>query len=164
MAVRLHAVAATLLVMTLGAAAHAENSVSRGGYLATIMGCGDCHTPGHFLGKPDMARKLSGSDVGFQVPGLGYFWGPNLTPDPETGLGRWSKAQIITALRTGTRPDGRVLAPSMPWRAFATLTEADAGAIATYLKSLPPTKRRVPGPLGADARPTEPYMMVKMPP
>lgn len=163
MTIRIAAVAAALATIAFGVAARAETPVSRGANLATIMGCGDCHTPGHFLGKPDLAHKLSGSDVGFHVPGLGYFWDSNLTPDTETGLGRWTNAQIVAALRSGVRPDGRVLAPSMPWRSFAMLTDADAGAIAAYLKSLPPTKRRVPGPLGADAKPAEPYMTVKTP-
>jgi hypothetical protein len=45
------------------------------------MGCNDCHTPGYFFGKPDMARFLGGSEVGFEIPGLGVFHGPNLTPD-----------------------------------------------------------------------------------
>jgi mono/diheme cytochrome c family protein len=82
-------------------------------------GCFDCHMSGYFLGKPDMARYLGGSDVGFEIPGLGVFVAPNLTPDPETGLGKWTEAQIVTALQTGKRPDGREVAPIMPWRAFA---------------------------------------------
>jgi len=43
----------------------------RGKYLVTFGGCTDCHTPGHFFGKPDTARLLAGSDVGFAIPGLG---------------------------------------------------------------------------------------------
>ena len=149
--------------MLLGTTAHAESQLQRGAYLVQIMGCGDCHTPGHFLGKPDMAHKLSGSDVGFVMPGLGYFWGANLTPDSETGIGKWTSAQIVTAIRKGVRPDGRALAPIMPWRSFAALKDADDNAIAAYLKTLPPTKHKVTGPLGADAKPTAPYMMIKMP-
>ena len=99
-------------------------AVARGKYLVTIASCHDCHTPGYFLGKPDMARYLGGSDVGFELPGLGVFHGPNLTPDKETGLGDWTDAQVLTALQTGVRPDGRVLAPIMPWRAFAIAHQA----------------------------------------
>ena len=80
----------------------------------TFGGCHDCHTPGYFLGKPDMARYLGGSDVGFELPGLGVFVAPNLTPDRETGLGGWTAAQIVGALKTGKRPDGRELAPIIP--------------------------------------------------
>jgi mono/diheme cytochrome c family protein len=88
--------------------AFAQSQTQRGEYLVTIMDCTGCHTPGTFLGKPDMQRPLAGSEVGFQIPGLGIFYPPNLTPDPETGLGKWSEADIIKAVRTGVRPDGRL--------------------------------------------------------
>lgn len=127
-------------------------SISRGAYLVEFGGCNDCHTPGYFLGKPDASRYLAGSDVGFEIPKMGVFVGPNLTPDKETGLGNWTKAQIITALQTGVRPDGRILSPNMPWRAFAKLSKADAEAIVDYLKSLPPIHNVVAGPFGPDEK------------
>ncbi|MBK5959254.1 cytochrome C [Rhodoplanes elegans] len=123
-------------------------AVERGAYLVTLGGCADCHTPGHFLGRPDATRHLGGSDVGFEIPSLGVFYGPNITPDDDTGIGSWSEAEIVTALQTGFRPDGRGLAPVMPWRAFAQLTPEDARAIAAYLKHVPAVKNKVPGPLG----------------
>jgi mono/diheme cytochrome c family protein len=126
----------------------ADKQIERGKYLVRLAACTDCHTPGSFLGKPDMTQFLGGSDVGFAIPNLGVFVGRNLTPDKETGLGRWTRAQIIAALTTGMRPDGRVLAPIMPWRAFAGLKPADAAAIAAYLESLPPVRHAVPGPFG----------------
>jgi hypothetical protein len=122
--------------------------VARGKYLVTFGSCNDCHTPGYFFGKPDMSKFLGGSDVGFAIPGLGVFVAPNLTPDKETGLGNWTEEQIVTALTTGKLPDGRILAPIMPYRAYAHLTKADALAIATYLKSLPPVDHKVAGPFG----------------
>src|SRR5271167_3139973 len=88
--------------------AAAETPIERGKYLVTLGGCGDCHTPGYFLGHPDMKRVLGGSDVGFAIPGLGVFVGRNLTPDKETGLGDWSIEQIVTAITTGKRRDGRI--------------------------------------------------------
>lgn len=142
------------LVVPLSAAGAAETQVQRGKYLVSIIPCTDCHTPGTFLGKPDMKRYLGGSDVGFEVPGLGIFYGPNLTPDDETGLGKWSTEQIATAITTGKRPDGRILAPPMPVESFKHLTHADALAIAAYLKSLPPIKNKVPGPFGPKEKPT----------
>ena len=153
--------AATLTVWTASGAL-AQDQVARGKYLATFGGCHDCHTPGYFFGKPDEKRALSGSEVGFEIPGLGVFHGPNLTPDPETGLGNWSIGQIVTTLQTGKRPDGRELAPSMPWRAFASLTKDDATAIAVFLKSLPPVKNKVPGPFGPTEKPTG-FVMKVMP-
>jgi mono/diheme cytochrome c family protein len=146
-----------LLVGLLTQAALAETSVERGEYLVTIMGCTDCHTPGHFLGQPDISRFLSGSDVGFEIPGLGTFVGPNLTPDP-TGLGAWTEEEIAAALRTGLRPDGSQLAPAMPWMNYAALTDDDALAIAAYLKTLPPVANDVPGPFGP-GEPTGGFVM-----
>lgn len=122
--------------------------IARGKYLVTIAGCNDCHTPGYFFGKPDMGRYLGGSEVGFEIPGLGVFVPPNVTPDDETGIGKWSIEEIVTALQTGVRPDGRELAPIMPWHAFANLTKEDVTAVATFLKSLPPVSNDVPGPFG----------------
>ena len=80
----------------------------RGAYLAKIMDCGGCHTPGALAGKPDEARSLAGSDIGFGIPGLGVFYPPNLTGDAATGLGKWSAAEIVTAgRRTTSTPPSR---------------------------------------------------------
>jgi mono/diheme cytochrome c family protein len=146
-------VAATL-VLAVGAAQSAETQVQRGKYLVSVIPCTDCHTPGTFLGKPDMKRYLGGSDVGFEVPGLGIFYGANLTPDDETGIGKWTKEQIATAITTGKRPDGRILAPPMPVESLKHLTHADALAIAAYLKTLPAVKNKVSGPFGPSEKPT----------
>jgi mono/diheme cytochrome c family protein len=158
---------AALAVATPPCAAHAEDAqfapLARGRYLVQLGGCTDCHTPGHLLGKPDAARFLGGSDVGFAIPGAGTFVGPNLTSDKDTGLGNWTKQQIVTALQTGVRPDGRVLAPIMPWRAFAGLTRQDVDAVALFLQSLPPVSHKVPGPFGPDEKPPV-FRMVVLPP
>src|SRR5260370_919588 len=135
-----------LAATAVSAGATDRKAIERGKYLVSFGGCFDCHTPGYFFGKPDMAHYLGGSDVGFEMPGLGVFVGPNLTPDPDTGLGKWSEAQIVIALQTRKPPDRRELAPSMPWRAFANLTKSDAHAIAAYLKTLNPVSHQVPGP------------------
>jgi mono/diheme cytochrome c family protein len=137
-------------VVDVGRAEDAQ--LARGKYLVTLGGCTDCHTPGHFFGDPDMTRFLGGSDVGFAIPGFGTFVGRNLTPDKETGLGSWTRDQIATAFTTGARPDGRMLAPVMPWAAYSQLTKADALAIAAYLQSLPPVRREVPGPFGPNEK------------
>jgi mono/diheme cytochrome c family protein len=143
---------------------HAEDGqLARGKYLVGLGGCNDCHTPGYFFGKPDMARYLGGSEVGFEIPNLGVFYGPNLTPDAATGLGSWSADEIVTAITTGHRPDGRILAPVMPWHAFASLTRDDVQAIAAFLKSLPPVANKVPGPFGPSEKPTS-FVMKIVPP
>jgi mono/diheme cytochrome c family protein len=141
----------------------AVDPVERGAYLLRIAGCNDCHTPGHLLGNPDFTRAYSGGDVGFFMPGLGYVFAPNLTPDPETGLGNWTEDQIVTALRTGVRPDGRVLLPIMPWPGLAALTDEDTYAMAAYLKSLAPIVNQVPPLTAADQPAPGNYMTVVIP-
>jgi mono/diheme cytochrome c family protein len=160
-----HILAAAMAIFLFKATTvHAENAqVARGKYLVQLGGCNDCHTPGYFLGKPDTSRYLSGSDVGLEVPGLGVFVAPNLTPDKDTGLGNWTGPEIVTAIRTGLRPDGRMLAPIMPWRNLAVLTDADAQAIAAYLKDLPPVSHKVPGPFTSAEKFPVPRMTVLPP-
>nr|WP_245571772.1 c-type cytochrome [Microvirga subterranea] len=159
----LFGLAAAVAALTGTCAAWGQEAAKRGEYLVSIMDCGGCHTPGIFLGKPDMERFLGGSEVGFQIPGLGIFYPPNLTPDPETGLGQWSEADIIRAVRNGVRPDGRQLAPVMPYQSYSKLTDADAKALAGYLRSLKPVKNQVPAITGASEKPTAPYLAVVMP-
>jgi mono/diheme cytochrome c family protein len=160
-----HVLAAAMAIFLFKAnTVHAGDAqVARGKYLVQLGGCNDCHTPGYFLGKPDISRYLSGSDVGLEVPGLGVFIAPNLTSDKDTGLGNWTGPQIVTAIRTGLRPDGRMLAPIMPWRSFAALTDADAQAIAAYLKGLPPVTHKVPGPFTSAEKTPVPRMTVLPP-
>ena len=148
---------------SLASPAVAQDRVKRGEYLAAIMDCGGCHTTGALVGKPDPKLHLAGSDVGFQIPTLGTFYPPNLTPDLETGLGKWSEADIIRAVRTGERPDGRVLAPAMPYHSYSRLSDADAQALAAYLKSLKPIRHQAPAMIGANEKPTAPYLSVVMP-
>lgn len=154
---------AVLLAVAGQGVAEANERLERGRYLVEIMDCAGCHTPGVFLGKPDVTRMLGGSEVGFQIPGLGIFYPPNLTPDQETGLGSWSEQDIVTAIRTGVRPDGRILAPAMPWRSYAALTNEDASALAAYLKSVKPVNHRAPPLVGPTEKPPGPYFTIATP-
>lgn len=151
------------LFITRPVAADAAEKLTRGAYLLAIMDCTGCHTPGALRGQPDMDRYLAGADVGFMIPGVGTFYAPNLTSDTETGLGKWSKEDIIAAIRSGVRPDGRALYPVMPFPSYAALSDADADALATYIRTLKPIKNKVPGPFGADQIPTAPYLKPEMP-
>jgi len=98
---------AVFIAATVGASA--QSPVERGGYLVNgIGGCSNCHTPRGPGGATDLQldKRLSGSTQTFQAPQY-TVKGSNLTPDAETGLGSWSKEQIITALQKGVRPDGK---------------------------------------------------------
>lgn len=121
------------------ASATAAADVARGEYLVrNVAVCGGCHAAGE--GNPD--GPLSGGHE-FRNWRLGVARASNLTPDAETGLGTWTDAEIVRAIRNGVRKDGRVLAPVMPYAWFADMSDADAFAVARYLKSLPPVKQAV---------------------
>jgi hypothetical protein len=120
--------------------------------------------------EPDMTRALTGHPAGVVMPApprlppgpwtwLGAktntaFAGPwgvsfaaNLTPDPETGLGRWTEETFIATLRTGRREGkGRPLLPPMPWPMIRNLTDEDLASVFAYLQSLPPVRNRVAAP------------------
>jgi len=155
--------AAGLAALATATPAAAETQVERGQYLAHIMDCGGCHHTGAFTPQPNLETPLAGSDIGFEMPGMGVFYPPNLTPDEETGLGKWSDAEIITAFTTGMRPDGRQLAPVMPWMSYGHINAEDASALVAYLRSLKPVKHKVPGPFAATDNPTAPYFTVAAP-
>jgi mono/diheme cytochrome c family protein len=154
---------AAILLVAAAQPASATGDIERGAYLARIMDCGGCHTPGALSGRPRDNEALSGAETGFAVPDLGIFFPPNLTPDKETGIGNWSSADIIRAIREGVDPDGRELAPVMAFRNYAVLTDADAADLAAFLKSLPPVSRAVPGPFGPNGQSTAPYFALTMP-
>lgn len=155
--------ALAFLVLASAPGARAGDLVARGEYLARIMDCTGCHTPGALAGQPDFDRFLAGSDIGFQIPGVGVFYPPNLTPDPMTGLGGWSEDDIIAAVRSGVAPGGRELAPVMPWPSYAALSDDDAKALVAFLKSLPAIAHKSPNPVGPNDAPTAPYMTVITP-
>jgi len=155
--------AAGLAALATATPAAAETQVERGQYLAHIMDCGGCHHTGAFTPQPNLETPLAGSDIGFEMPGMGYVYPPNLTPDEETGLGRWSDEEIIAAFTTGLRPDGRQLAPMMPWMSYAHINSDDAAALVAYLRSLKPVKHTAPGPFAATDTPTAPYFTVVAP-
>ena len=68
---------------------------------------------------------------------------PNITPDPETGIGRWSDADIASAIRDGRRPDGMLIGPVMPVEVYRSLSDHDLVAVVTYLRAVPPVPHAV---------------------
>lgn len=135
-----------------------RDRVARGEYLVELLGCGSCHTDGALVGEPDMAKALAGSrtgiaytnPVGERYPGVVY--PANITPDVETGIGTWSDRQIANAIRAGIGRHGNRRIATMPWQAYARMSDDDVGAIVSYLRSIEPVRHRVP----ADVRPGRP--------
>jgi len=155
--------------------AHAGNSkIARGDYLVRTSGCNDCHTPwimGSEGPEPDMSRMLSGHPEQLLMPpppvlpegpwvvtiaatNTAYSgpWGvsftANLTPDKETGLGKWSEKNFIDTIRSGRHLGrGREILPPMPIMVYKQMTDEDLAAIYAYLKTIPAINNRVPEPL-----------------
>ena len=108
--------------------------LERGEYIVRNMAnCGHCHAADRE--EPD--GPLSGG-MAFRNWRLGTVRASNLTPDPATGLGAWSEAEIVRAVRSGVDRHGRVLAPVMPYAWFSGMSERDALAVARYLTAQPP--------------------------
>lgn len=136
------AVACLGLVAALPAAAQ-NATVERGRYLVeTIGGCGNCHTPKGPDGQDLPGRNLAGGQV-LDEPNLFRAVAPNITPDAETGIGRWTDAQLARAIREGIRPDGRVLGPPMPFEFYRGISDADLAAMVAYLRTVPPVANQV---------------------
>jgi mono/diheme cytochrome c family protein len=146
--------------------------VARGRYLVTINVCNDCHTPwkmGENGPAPDMSRMFSGHPADMTLPppptpvgpwvasftGTNTGWaGPwgisysaNITPDPETGIGKWTFENFRDTIREGRHMGrGRELLPPMPWQMFRHMTDEDLAAVFAYLQSIPPISNKVPEP------------------
>lgn len=129
------------LLMATGMAAAADLQLDRGRYLVeSIAGCGNCHTPqgpnGPLPGKA-LAGGLPFEEAAFTA------WSPNISPDPETGIGKWSDEQITLAIRDGRRPDGSLIGPPMPFGLYRGISDDDVAAIVAYLRSVPAVKNMV---------------------
>ena len=176
----LHRLALALaLASPLAVAASDADLVARGKYRVTVSGCHDCHTPwkmGEAGPEPDMGRMLSGHPEGFALGAIpqpnapwvmtaaatntawagpwGVSFTANLTPDAETGLGKWTVRNFKEAIRTGRHMGrGRPILPPMPIPMYKHMTDADLEAIFAYLQSIPPVRNRVPEPLPPAAAP-----------
>jgi mono/diheme cytochrome c family protein len=129
----------------IASAGVAAAPLRRGRYLVRAMQCPLCHTPiSGETGAYDTRYFLAG---GMRVSAYpwGVWYSRNLTSDADTGLGRWSEAEIVDAITRGVSRDGRRLDPmAMPWPWFSRLSASDARAIAVYLKSLPAVVNVVP--------------------
>ncbi len=157
-----------------GFAQTGADRVERGRYLVNTSGCHDCHTPfrmGANGPEPDMGRMLSGHPEALVMPPAPALppgpwmivsaatntahagpWGvsftANLTPDADTGLGRWTTKDFVSTIRSGRHMGkGRPVLPPMPIPVYNNFTDTDLEAIFAYLRTVPALKNRVPEPL-----------------
>ena len=171
--------ASAALFSLAGKAPQEQNArIERGRYLVQFAGCSDCHTPLKVTAKgpePDFSRLFSGHPEEMKLPspnlapgpwfaatvGMTAWAGPwgisyasNLTPDTNTGIGIWTEAMFLKAMKTGRHMgNGREILPPMPWQNFSHLRDDDVKAIFAYLKSLPPVRNRIPEPVPPSGKP-----------
>lgn len=148
-------------------------NAARGKYLVATSGCMDCHTPmkmGANGPEPDMSRMLAGHPEALQMPPVpalpqgpwlvissatntafagpwGVSFSANLTPDPETGLGKWTPRDFKATIRSGRHMGrGRAILPPMPIPVYSNFTDRDLESIFAYLRTIPAVKNQVPEP------------------
>ena len=120
---------------------------ARGKYLVTVAGCAMCHTPYSWIGPHDWKAFQGGMRVRWQND-LGERISTNLTPDPETGIGRWTEEDFITAMKSGLYPDGRAAHwQAMPWDMHSNWSLDDMRAMYRYLMTLEPKPQKKPKPV-----------------
>ncbi len=107
------------------------DAAKRGEYIFNAGGCASCHTDEKGKGAP-----LAGG-VALKTP-FGTFYGPNITPDPVHGIGKWSEADFVRAMRDGIRADGAQLFPVFPFTSFTRISDADLRDLWAYLRTVPP--------------------------
>jgi mono/diheme cytochrome c family protein len=121
-----------------------SDKVASGRYIVTALAhCFECHSGPDDHGAPDPVNKLGAG--GFLItlaPGV-TMRTANITPDAETGIGKWSDDDIKKAITTGVRPDGRHLSPPMPYPFFKNMTEEDLDAVVAFIRTIPPIKNAV---------------------
>jgi len=120
--------------------------LARGRYLGEhVMGCLHCHS------EPDATRfgmppaEVAGNGgviLGHELGLPGTIQAPNITSDPEAGIGTWTDGEILRALREGVRRDGRALFPMMPYTSYRNLSDEDARSVVVWLRTLAPSKRK----------------------
>ena len=138
----LAALAAIVLLGSSAAQAQKGASMERGKYLMdSVVACGNCHVARGEKGAPMFDKGLSGG-MTFDEPPFKAI-ASNITPDPETGIGNWTDAQLGKAIREGVHPDGSIIGPPMPMEFYRKMSDADLASIIAYLKAQPPVKNAV---------------------
>ena len=125
---------ALALLLTGFTAAAAEGDAKRGQYLAQAGGCMACHTEDKTGAVPYAGGRA------LKTP-FGTFYGPNITPDPQAGIGRWTENDFFRAMRFGQRPDGADYFPAFPYPSFTRISDGDLRDLWAFLRTLPSNAR-----------------------
>lgn len=123
-----------LLLLALIETTFAQGDAKRGLYLAKAGGCIGCHAEDKKNAVPFAGGRA------LKTP-FGTFYGPNITPHPVAGIGRWTEADFIRAMRHGKRPDGANYFPAFPYPSFTRIADTDLRDLWAYLRTLPPSDR-----------------------
>lgn len=113
-----------------------SGDAERGAYMLAAAGCVACHTV-----PKDGAFLAGGREL---KTDFGSFFTPNITPDPETGIGNWSNEDFIRAMKKGVSPDGGRYYPTFPYTSYTRMTRQDMLDLKSYLDTVPPVRNAVP--------------------
>jgi mono/diheme cytochrome c family protein len=113
-----------------------SGDAERGAYMLAAAGCVACHTV-----PKDGAFLAGGREL---KTDFGSFFTPNITPDPETGIGNWSNEDFIRAMKKGVSPDGGRYYPTFPYTSYTRMTRQDMLDLKAYLDTVPPVRNAVP--------------------
>jgi mono/diheme cytochrome c family protein len=119
-----------LLLLAGGGDLLAQGDPRRGEYLIKAGGCQGCHT-----GDRKDAPPFAGGRA-LKTP-FGTFYGPNITPHPQAGIGKWTEADFVRAMRHGRRPDGANYFPAFPYPSYTLIVDTDLRDLWAYLRTLP---------------------------
>jgi mono/diheme cytochrome c family protein len=128
------AAAGLFILYALCGLALAQGDAKRGQYISKAAGCLGCHTE-----AKDGAQPYAGGRE--LKTAFGTFYGPNITPHPQAGIGSWSEQQFLRAMREGVRPDGAHYYPAFPYPSFTRIVDQDLRDLWAYLRTLPPSTR-----------------------
>lgn len=117
--------------------ARAQGNAEQGRVVANAAGCVSCHTDYEKQGAAYAGGRA------MKTP-FGTIYAPNITPDKETGIGAWTDAKFVRALREGVNEHGGHLFPVFPFTSYTRMTEADMLDLRAYLFTLPPVAKRAP--------------------
>lgn len=121
-------------------AAEGSGDATRGERLFWAGGCVSCHAPSKVKGE-DRLNLAGGDPLNTQ---FGTFHAPNISPDPDDGIGRWTLADFANALQRGVDPEGRHLYPAFPYTSYVRMTKEDVADLWAFLKTLPPVTGNAP--------------------